>query len=273
MAFPKIAYTNILRNTSAGHTVSSSSTDTGFAVADIHDHRAFKIWKSGVTTSPINIDIDLGAAGAVDADYLGLINHNLNTLTGTVAVLADATPTPTTVRLAASTPGEDAVTYKEFTAPGALRYWRIQIVHSSPPFSAKPFIGELLLGLKTTLTEFMQPGFDPFHKQVEVASERSEGGHYLGATLRGITRRAEIAFGPAGGARAAFTSDLNAFLDNHAFKRLPFIFVLDTADSDFSSPRWLRVPDEADINREAVGGVWSRLILRMPVEEAIAESA
>ncbi len=273
MAFPKIAYRNILRNTSAGHAVTSDvAVDTGFALADIHDHRAFKIWKSGVLTSPINIDIDLGGSGAVDCDYLGLINHNLNTISAKVSVLADATPTPTSVKLTAVVPDEDAVTYKEFSAT-SLRYWRIQITHTSPPFSAKPFIGELLLGLKTTLTEFMQPGFDPFHKQVEIASERSEGGHYLGATLRGITRRAEIAFGPAGGARGAFTSDLNAFLDDHAFKRLPFLFVLDTADSDFDSPRWLKVPDEANIDREAVGGVWSRLVLRMPVEESIMESA
>ncbi len=274
MAFPIIGYDNLFDD--SGATITDPGTASGFAIGNIKDHRAFKLWKSSVTTSPINIDIDLGVGNSANPDYIALVNHNLTTLGATVTVQSDDEATytgPKTVNQVAYTPTADAVDFQGFTAAGAERYWRIVITAPSPPHAAAPFIGELLLGVRTTLTEYMQPGFDPFHKQVEVASERSEGGHYLGATLRGITRRAEIAFGPAGGARADFTSDLNAFLDDHAFKRLPFLFVLDTADSDFDSPRWLKVPDEANIERTAVGGVWSRLVLRMPVEEALMESA
>ena len=273
MAFPIIGYDNLFDD--SGSTITDPGTASGFAIGDIKDHRAFKVWKSSVTTSPINIDIDLGVGNSANPDYIALVNHNLTTLGATVTVQSDdeATYTAPNEAQAAYTPTADAVDFQGFTAIGADRYWRVVITAPAPPHASAPFIGDVLLGVRTTLTEYMQPGFDPFHKQVEVASERSEGGHYLGATLRGITRRAEIAFGPAGAARAGFTSDLNAFIDNHAMKRLPFIFVLDTADSDFSSPRWLKVPDEAQIGREAVGGVWSRLILRLPVEEALMEVA
>jgi hypothetical protein len=79
-----------------------------------------------------------------------------------------------------------------------------------------------------------------------------------------------ITFGRSGAVRAAYTSDLNAMVD-HMQKKLPFGFIVDTADSDFSVARYLKVPDDARIERRAVGGSWGRLILTLPVEEAFME--
>jgi len=252
--------------------ITDPGTASGFDVNNLTDHRAFSLWKSDATTSPINIDID--TATSADADYIALVNHNLNTNGATVTVLADTFTPPTTVRQAAFSPGEDTVTFKGFTAPGALRYWRVVLTDPSPPFAAAPFIGVLKLGLRTTLTEFLNPEVDPFFKQVVVRGERSEGGNYLGTILGGQQHRAELAFGgPAGMARSFLTSDLNAFLDDHAYKRRPFVWVLDTADSDFNVARWIKVTDGGEINRTPVGGMWSRMALRLPVEEALSESA
>lgn len=270
MAFPVIGYKTNLRN--AGAILSATSTDTGFAVTDIKDFRAFKLWKAASLTSPQDIDLDLGASGAADADYVTLVNHNLKAEGATLEVLADSTTPPTTQRLAPFTPDSDAVDFRAFTAPGALRYWRFRIAKGGG-FANKIFAGELLCGMRTTLPEFADASFDPFMDQVEVSSERSEGGHYLGASLRGRLRRGELVFGgEAGIARSFLTSDFNAFID-HAQKRLPFVFVLDTDDTEFQAARWLKVPDDAQIPRLAVKGVYARMVVSIQVEEALMEAA
>ena len=271
MAFPIIGYKSIAEL--AGATLTDPGTAAGFSIGNLIDHRAFTIWKSDGVTSPINIDIDAGAA--VSADYVTIVNHNLNTNGATVTVLSDDDSGygSTTTQQAAFSPGEDTVTFKGFTSQATERYWRIVITDPSPPFAAAPYIGVLKLGLRTTLPDMLNPGVDPFIKQVEVRGERSEGGNYLGAILGGQRHRADLAFGgEAGVARTFLSSDFNAFLDDHAYKRLPFVFVLDTADSDFNVARWVKVPDRSDLKRSPVGGVWSRMTVTLPVEEALSES-
>jgi hypothetical protein len=271
MAFPIIGYLSMAELAAA--TITDPGTATGYDIDNIADHRAFTLWVSDTTVTPINIDIDAGSA--VQADYLALIHHNLNANAATVAVYADdnapfATPENP---LTAVAPAEDTVTFKGFTSPGAYRYWRIQIAHAAA-FPTAPYIGVVKLGLRTTLTEMLNPEVDPFMKQVEVRGERSEGGNYLGSILGGQRHRAELAFGgPAGMARSFLTSDLNAFIDNHAIKRRPFVFVLDTADADFDVARWVKVTDGGEISRTPVGGMWSRMVVRLPVEEALSETA
>ena len=108
-------------------------------------------------------------------------------------------------------------------------------------------------------------------RQAIDADPDAPAGHYLAGTTRGEMHRGAITFGAAGAARAWFTSDGNAFIRNHAAKRHPFFFVLDTADTDFDDARYLRVTDDARIERLAVGGAWSRLSFNLPVEEAYME--
>jgi len=93
----------------------------------------------------------------------------------------------------------------------------------------------------------------------------------LGALLRGHIHVGNISFGQAGAPRAAFTSDLNAFLDNHALLRRPWVFVLDTADADFDTARYIKVPDGESPSRQAVGGSWQQLTFELPVETAFME--
>ena len=75
---------------------------------------------------------------------------------------------------------------------------------------------------------------------------RSEGGHYLGVLTRGKTHRGEITFGDAGAAKSDWDSDLTPFLDNHALKRLPFVFVVDDGDATFDTPTYLKMLDDGD---------------------------
>jgi hypothetical protein len=270
MAKPVIVYKSMLR--SAGVVLTDPGSAFGFPIANLADYRSFSLWKSSGTSSPINIDIDL-AGGSEAADCIMLVNHNLKTNGANVKILADTTFPPTTERLAAFSPTEDTVTYKEFTLTSALRYWRVVLTDPAPPFAAAPFIGELFVGARLSLPQYLAPSFDPFFKQVEVQGVRGRGKHYLGASLRGQTHRGEITFGEAGLPRSFFTSDLNAFIDNHAFLRRPFGFVVDVADSDFASARYVKLADDADIGRHAVGGSWQNLTFVLPVEEAYSEPA
>jgi hypothetical protein len=78
--------------------------------------------------------------------------------------------------------------------------------------------------------------------------------------------------GAAGSIRSFYTSDLNTFIDSHLMKYRPFIFQLDSGDSDFAKPYYLRRAEGSDVSRKAVGGVWSRLALTVNVEEAWSET-
>jgi len=100
----------------------------------------------------------------------------------------------------------------------------------------------------------------------------SEGGHVLGAVLRGQTHRMDLATSGVGIARSFWTSDLKAFDQNHLSKMRPFIFQIDSDDADFSRPFYL-VKASGDVGRSAVNGVWSRLGFRCPVAEAWVEAA
>ena len=270
MAFPVIAHKTILRNT--GATIADPGTEIDFDINNIKDLKSYTLWKSNGVTSPINIDIDMGVGNSADADHLLLVNSNFTTVGATIEIFADTFTPPTTSRAAAVAVGTDNVYYRAFTAPGAFRHWRVQIVDPAPPFASAPFTGVLNLGLKTLFTELMIPEFDPFFDDIEAVGSASEGGHHLGTLLRGHIHRGTISFGQAGAPRSVYTSDLNAFID-HAQKKLPFGFVLDTGDSDFAVARYIKVPDEALVGRQAVGGTWARLILTLPVEEAFMEPA
>jgi hypothetical protein len=272
MAFPVILYDSILRDT--GATVVASSTETGdYAASYLLDFLPWKMWKSGTLVTGINIDIDLGADTGT-ADTIGLVNHNITSEAGTVELRADtsagANP-PTTVRQAAYTPTYGDVDLKTFTEAANLRRWRI-VLAKGGNFTNKPFIGELFIGSRTTLTEYLNPEIDPYLKQVGGASERTEGGHFAGAVLRGQVHRFVLGFGEAGGNRTAM-APVMTFLDSHAYLLRPFIFQVDSDDTDFKKPVYLKKTDDGDVSRQAVGGMWNRLTLAIPVEEAWTEAA
>lgn len=272
MAKPLILYDNFVNLSTT--TVTDPGSASGYPISNISDRRGFTMWKSDQTAAAVNIDIDTGA-GTDNADTIALVNHNLTTLGATVRVLADTVNPPLVQVLAATTPGADGVSLNTFTAPGNKRYWRVTINHSALPFASAPFIGELWLGMKTTAPEYVTPAFAPFFDDVEVDGDRSAGGHYLGAALRGHVHRGTIDLGgPAGCSRADHLATLKPFADNHLSKRYPFFFVLDADDTDFDDPRFIRMTDApGQPRREAVGNTWSRLTFVFDAEEAWAEAA
>lgn len=272
MAFPVILYTSLIRT--AGAVLAASSTETGFSVNAVMDYKPWLMWKSGTLVTGIIIDIDLGS-DIGSADTIGIVNHNITSEGGTIEIRADvsagANP-PTTVRQAAYTPAYGDVDLKTFTLASNLRRWRL-VLAKGGNFVNKPYLGEVFIGIRTTLPEYMDPAMDPFDKQTEASIQHSEGGQYLGAVTRGRMHRETLSIGVgAGMARSFYTSDLNAFIDTHYDMYRPFFYQLDSADSDFVRPFYLVKPIEAQHRRQAIGGVWSRLSLTLPAVEAFMEA-
>jgi hypothetical protein len=120
------------------------------------------------------------------------------------------------------------------------------------------------------LPHYLDPSLDPFFDDIDVVGPQSEGGHWLAGETRGRMHRGRISFGDAGAARSWFTSDGNAFVE-YAKLRKPWVFVLDTADSDFAVARLLKLPADQGAPRNAVGGSWQSLTFEIPFEEAYRE--
>jgi hypothetical protein len=270
MALPVIGYQTMLDDASV--TITDPGTATGYSIANIHDFKSYTLWVSNTTTKPIFIDIDTGVSGQA-ADYIAFVNHNMSTLNGTHRVYADNGSPATTGLYTAQGFNEDGVTYWSFTSPGVVRYWRIQLSKATGNFASAPFVGQILLGLKTELPRYLAPSFEPYFDDVEIAGERSEGGHYLGGTARGHRHRGTITFGAGGYVRSG-AALLHAFLDNHAALRKPFVFVVDPDASDgIGVAKYIKVTDNGRISRTAVGNTWLNLNLSLDVEEAFMESA
>lgn len=273
MAFPVILYTSLIRTT--GAILAASSTESGFSVNAIMDFKPWLMWKSGTLVTGITIDIDLGSDIGT-ADTIGLVNHNITSEGGTIELRADtsagANP-PTTVRQAAYTPAYGDVDLKTFTLASSLRRWRL-VLAKGGNFVNKPYFGEIFIGQRTTLPEFMDPAMDPFNKATEASIKHSEGGQYLGAVTRGRTHREPLNIGIAAGmARSFYTSDINAFIDSHYDLYRPFFFQIDSADTDFVRPFYLVKPPDGTHRRRAINGMWNRLGLTLPAVEAYMEVA
>src|SRR5262249_29861113 len=118
------------------------------------------------------------------------------------------------------------------------------------------------------------PDTDPYLTDIEGSVERAQGGHYLGGILRGQTHRGDLAIGTSAGMiRSFYTSDFDAFRDNHLNRYRPFLLQIDSGDSRFGRPYFLVKASGSQAVHKAIGGVWSRLAFKCPVTEAWSEAA
>ncbi len=270
MATPIILYRNIFGT--SGAVITSSGADAGFSAADVGDHRAYKGWQGNVLTSPQWVNID--ALAAVAADSILVVNHNMVANAGQIKVYADTVDPPVAVAQAAYTPTSDVADYKAFPSL-SKRYWRVEFIDPAAPFTTKPFTGEILLGARVDLTEYVDPSTDPWMHEIMAKSTRSEGPpqHWLGTLLSGIDRSGVLRLGgEAGVDRASFTA-LKDFVQNHYRKLLPWGLVFDVADSDFSVARWMMKPAEVKTPQLPVGNTYARFRCDIAYEPAFVEPA
>ena len=152
----------------------ASTTETGFAVANLTDWRPYTQWKP--TALPATITVDCGAAKS--ADYALVWGHDLGTQ-GAVAEIRGSTDNfaASDVLVASDTPADDAPIALYFTA-ASFRYWRLTVTGSTVPT-----IGIAAIGARLDLPRAFQSGFDPVGREPMGPFNRSVTGQPLGRAL------------------------------------------------------------------------------------------
>src|SRR3972149_6831962 len=163
-AKPKIYYDTMLG--SAGSALTASSTATGdYNASYLYNWLEVNSWKAANATAPMYITYDAGAGNTKQADYLAILGHNLKAVGATIVLQysTDNFASDINDAFTAFAPSAETVILKEFTNPGAKRYWRLKITGT---LSAAPYITLCVWGNKTEL-DYATASFDPYQQEVK----------------------------------------------------------------------------------------------------------
>lgn len=152
---------------SAAVTITPSTEDAAYPKANLYDKQAARVFRSESGTA---LTILLDFLGAVSADTIGLVNHNL-TNAATLSLKAGAASPPNTV--VATPVYREHDLWKGFTLTSA-RYWLLTIADSNPDDIE---IGQLLLGQRTALPRARRigNGYSPARKRATISGETYAG--------------------------------------------------------------------------------------------------
>jgi len=227
----KFFYDNMLQSTEG--TITATSTSTGaYTIDDVHNMLEVNGWK-GASSATQNIDFDAGVGNTFDADYIAILGHNLFSVGSSVAVIHSTSGAygGEEVTIFSTSVDADTVFLKEFTAPGAKRYWRVQINGAS----TSPSVNILSLGTVSTVA-FIQPPFDPHGQKTVMNTNMTEGGFVAGIHTKYTERSISLGFG---GVSTSLYSILNTWHENSGMKN--FFMAWDTTND--SSAVYLVRPD------------------------------
>jgi hypothetical protein len=125
-------------------------------------------------------------------DYIAILGHNLSGATISVihSTSTSYSTSGTTAGTALSTTvPSNSVFLREFAAPGASRFTRIQI----SGMTTAPRIDVLSLGTASTIA-FIQPPFDPYGQNTKTNISMTEGGYIAGIHSKFTERRINLRF-------------------------------------------------------------------------------
>lgn len=213
MRFPIFCYDNLLET----GTVTASSEATGFAKENAYDWLAYDWWKPTATGFSY-LTVDCGTAKP--CDYLALHAHDLftNGSSITLQYSTDDFVADINDAFAAFIPASDGPMVKTFPQLN-VRYYRLRIL--APNISS---IGIAAFGAMLQLPTGVLTGFTPptLMYDNEVTNHRSNGGAYIGRSVRrrGGKKGIPLRFGDV--SAAWVRADWAAFLDHAEVK--PFFF-------------------------------------------------
>lgn len=203
----------------AGSTLTATSTEaTGDHDVDyIHNWLETNMWEAediGLA-DPQYLTLDLGASNTADCDYLCILGHNLNTVGATVTLQYSTDDFAADINDAFTgvAPSADTVFLKEFTAPGAKRYWRLKI---SGHGSTAPYMAICVWGLTTEL-DYATASFDPYEQNVKAAVGISQGGYVTGVHTQYAERALNLSFADAD---STLYGKVKSWHDSHGLKNL-----------------------------------------------------
>lgn len=218
----KIFYAGRSMLGASGSTLTATSTASGSSVNNIYSMLEINNWTAANTTTPHYISFDGGSGKTYTANVLAIIGHNLFSCGATQVDLqySDDNFSAHAWTALTFTPTTDGAIWKEFTSPGAYRYWRLAI---TAPTSA-PHMTICLWGNKTEL-DYCTASFDPHAEEVVANVNRTEAGYVAGVHVKSVTRAMSLRFDDAD---AALYADIRAWWDTNGLQN--FFVVWETAN-------------------------------------------
>ncbi|MDH4101741.1 MAG: hypothetical protein OEV28_14345, partial [Nitrospirota bacterium] len=212
------------------------------------------IWKSGGTTNPQYITYDAGSGNTKSSDYLAIIGHNLFTIGATITLQYSTDNFAADVNDAFTgfAPTSDAVILKEFTSPGAKRYWRLKI---SGSLGAAPYMTLCIWGDKTEL-DYATAAFDPYEQSTKAAISMTQAGYVAGVHTQYTERSMVLKFDDAD---STLYSKIKAWWDASGIKN--FFVAWDTSNNP--SDVWLMRPDPKFSNPLKNGGLYRDITINL----------
>ncbi len=211
----KFFWSTMLGSTGSTLTADSTESSGDYDVDYIYNMIEVNSWQAANTTSPMYVTLDLGSGNTADADYLAVLGHNLNTIGATIDLEYSATGAwaGEEVSVFSEAPSADTVYLKEFTAPGAKRYWRLKI---SGTLSAAPYMAICVWGLKTEF-DYATASFDPYAQNVKASVGLSQGGYVTGVHEKHTERSLALRFADAD---STLYEKVKTWFETHKLKNL-----------------------------------------------------
>jgi hypothetical protein len=208
----KIYYDNRLRDTGSTLLATSTESTSDFSKDYISNWLETNAWQaedSAMATTQ-DLTLDLGVGNTATCDYLTIYNHNLNTA-GVTIVLQYSTDNfsgDTNDAFTAEAVSADTVYHKEFSAPSAVRYWRIRLTGVT---GDAPYIRVASFGIATEL-DYASTSYDPYQESIKQNVSMTEGGRIAGIHKKYTERNFSIQFTDAD---STLYNKAKTFFDTH----------------------------------------------------------
>lgn len=168
-----------------------------------------------------------------EADYIAVLGHNLNTagVTATLQYSMDNFDTDTNDAFTGIAVSADTVFSKEFTSPGAHRYWRMKLAGHG---SIAPYMTLAVWGEATEL-DYMSSSIDPYADDIKATVNRTQGGHVSGVHVKHTMRNFNLTFDTTD---QTVRDRIRTWRDNHGLKNFFLAWEVNNNPSDV----WLMRP-------------------------------
>lgn len=185
----KIYYDTLLGQKGAALTATTEASEDS-RVDNVSGMTETTMWKAADLTDPhcITLDTGLGSVRS-SADYIAIYGHNLGTASAEVTLQYSEDGVDYTDAFQAAAVRSDKAFLKEFTNPGAKRYWRLKITGHK----VEPCISICAWGVATEL-DYASSSYDPNEEEAVAEVNLSYGGHVAGIHSRYTEKSMSLKF-------------------------------------------------------------------------------
>lgn len=200
----------------------------------------------------ITLKVDTPASTSV-ADYLAILGHNLNTVGATITLQHSYDNFDTDVNdIFSEAVSADTAYLKEFTSPGAKRFWRLKIAGHG---SVAPYMCLCVWGEKTEL-DYATSSYDPYSQNVKANINLSYGGVVTGIHKKYTERKMDLKFSDAD---SDLYDKVEAWWETHGLKN--FFVAWETANN--STDVFLMRPSPRFHNPLTNGGLYRDITINL----------